>query len=62
MDEIIFIPILFLLTFLVFICPMLEAEEEKEKYILEQSEEYVIYENCEQIAGKYYCITEKEDN
>lgn len=61
MDEIIFIPIILLMS-LFFICPMLEAEEEKDKYILEQSEEYVIYENCEQIAGKYYCITEKEDN
>lgn len=62
MDEIIFIPILALLVGLVFIGPMLEAEEEKKEYILEQSEEYVIYENCEQIAGQYYCITEKEDD
>lgn len=48
------VPIMLLLSFWLIII-YVHKEEEVEKAIIKQSEEYAIFKECTKIQGKYYC-------
>lgn len=53
-----FVPIIVLsiiLGFIIYFKSSVDNELELKKEIIKQSEEYVIYNECTEIQGKYYC-------